>query len=154
MIYLWPVSLKQYFQLFLVPEELSLLSIRSGCAGGSCPLQHCTALRGEEVQLQSLQQLSPALQPGLTAALHCEICSSSLYSSMSFQMLVWGWDRGSAGASRLVLAPIHQPARPSAILTRWRRGLFSRPGLETGDMQGKDVDNVDLGHKLQLDLYS
>ena len=115
---------------------------------------HCTALRGEEVQLQSLQQLSPALQPGLTAALHCEICSSSLYSSMSFQMLVWGWDRGSAGASRLVLAPIHQPARPSAILTRWRGGLFSRPGLETGDMQGKDVDNVDLGHKLQLDLYS
>ena len=69
--------------LFLsYPRLVSGVVVRAGAA-------HCTtALRGEEVQLQSLQQLSPALQPGLTAALHCEICSSSLYSSMSFQMLV------------------------------------------------------------------
>ena len=82
------MSLKQYFQLFLVPEELSLLSIRSGCAGGSCPLQHCTALRGEEVQLQSLQQLSPALQSGLTAALLPVKTAAVCTEPVLFQMLV------------------------------------------------------------------
>ena len=59
--------------LFLrYPRLVSGLVVRAGAA-------HCTtALRGEEVQLQSLQQLSPALQPGLTAALQCEICSSCI----------------------------------------------------------------------------
>ena len=50
----------------------------------------------------------------------------------------------------MVLAPIcHLDAVTRRFIQQTRTAL-----LQTGDMQEKDVDNVDLGHKLQLDLYS
>ena len=138
------------------------------CSWGAIPAQYPEWLCGRELP---------------TAALHCgvkryncRVCSSSVLPCSR------GWRQHCIvrSAAVLCIVPFHfrcwyeagtevqlEPQGWCWLLSTSQRGhLPCWRGdaeicsaemdcrLQTRDMQGKDADDVDLGHKLQLDLYS